>query len=76
MKKNELIVAALIAVVGVVLLIALESKIVGILLVLLALVFGFTVYNRAKHPEKGDIGEIFARQMDRFHRVRKIKSDR
>ena len=70
-KVSAYIVAALIAVAGIVFLFVLESKILGILLILLAAAFGFTVFNQIRHPEKdGDVFDKAALFRDRFHRVR------
>ena len=61
---------ALIAAGGIVLLFVLIPKIWGILVILLALVYGFVKYSQLKHPEKSDIFENAALLRDRFHRVR------
>ena len=72
MKKiNAYVVTSLLAVTGIVLLFVLESKILGILLVLLAAAFGFTVFRQLKNPEKNeDVFDKAALFRDRFHRAR------
>ncbi len=59
------------AVVGIVLLFVLESKLPGVLLVLLAVAIGFTVFRQLKHPDKKeDAFDKAALYRDRFHRAR------
>ena len=72
MKVKPFILPALIAVAGIVLLFVLELKIWGILVILLALVYGFVRYCQVKDPAKyGDIEDKVALLNDRFHRARK-----
>ena len=71
MKAKSFLFPALIAVIGIVLLFVLIPKIWGILVILLALAYGFVKYSQLKHPEKSeDIAEKAALFRDRFHRVR------
>ena len=72
MKKTTAYIGTILpAAAGIVLLFVLESKLPGILLVLLAAAVGFTVFRQLKHPEKTeDVFDKAALFRDRFHRAR------
>ena len=72
MKKATAYMAAILpAALGIGLLFVLESKLPGILLVLLAAAIGVTVFRQLKHPEKTeDVFDKAALFRDRFHRAR------
>ena len=75
MKVRPFLFPALIAVIGIVLLFILEPKIWGVLLILLALAYGFVRYSQAKRPEESDsVVEKASLLNDRFHRVRRQKN--
>ena len=70
-KAIALSLPVLAAAAGIALLFVLEPKIWGVLLILLGLAWGFTVFRRVKHPETaGSVTETAALFRDRFHRAR------
>ena len=72
MKVQPFLFPALITVIGIVLLFILESKIRGVLLIVLALAYGFFRYSQVKHPEESDsVAEKALLLNDRFHRTRR-----
>ena len=72
MKKATAYIGTILpAVVGIVLLFVLESKLPGVLLILLAVTIGFTVFRQLKHPDKKDAFDKAALYRDRFHRARR-----
>ena len=72
MKKATAYIGTILpAAAGIALLFVLESKLPGILLVLLAAAVGFTLFRQLKHPGKTeDAFDKAALYRDRFHRAR------
>ena len=67
----------LLAVVGVVLLFVLESKVFGLLCIVLAMLSVITMMNRKNKTGKDDdLTDRAAAMRDRFHRARQMEKDR